>query len=57
MRLCQAAVQGGPRRGDGTSRRSVRRLRCVDRSVEGQVNASLARSGLAEPTTSYSVPT
>ena len=38
-------MDGGPqreRRSDDTSRRSVRRLRCMDRSVECYVNASSA---------------
>ena len=41
-------MDGGPqreRRSDGTSRRSVRRLRCLDRSVERYVNASSSAVG------------
>ena len=53
-------MDGGPqreRRSDDTSRRSVRRLRCLDRSVERYVNACLARSELAEPTTASALRT
>ena len=39
----------GERRSDGRGRRSVRRLRCMDRSVERQVNTSLAQAGPAKP--------
>ncbi len=53
-------MDSGPqreRRSDDTSRRSVRRLRCMDRSVERYVNASSSAAGLAEPTASCAVPT
>ena len=43
-------MDGGPqreRRSDGTSRRSVRRLRCMDRSVERYVNASSSAVGIS----------
>ena len=54
-------MDGGPRRGwrsDGSgSVVCVRRLRCLDRSVERHVNASLARSELAEPTISSALRT
>ena len=43
-------MDGGPqreRRSDDTSRRSVRRLRCMDRSVERYVNASSSAVGIS----------
>ena len=53
-------MDGGPqreRRSDDRGRRALCRPRCMGRSVERYVNASLARSGLAEPTTSSAVRT
>ena len=43
-------MDGGPqreRRSDGTNRRSVRSLRCMDRSVERYVNASSSAVGIS----------